>query len=112
MKRPILKFILAAGAAGAIGAFGVGCDDTTNTGGAGGATASSGSTSTKASSSTGMAADCSKICTTYGAAVPKVASDITDKAAADPAHRNPAGDVRDLAVVGVKAGQDDPGGLG
>lgn len=84
MKRPILKFILAAGAAGAIGAFGVGCDDTNNTGGAGGATASSGSTSTKASSSTGMAADCSKICTTYGAAVPKVASDITDKAAADP----------------------------
>lgn len=34
---------------------------------------------------TGAAAVCNTdICTTYGAAVPKVASDITDKAAADP----------------------------
>jgi truncated hemoglobin YjbI len=89
MKRPFLKFILAAGAAGAIGVLGAGCDDTTNTGGAGGATSTSGSSSTKAttasgSTSTGMAADCSKICDTYGMAVPTVAKQITEKAAADP----------------------------
>lgn len=91
MNRSYLKFTLAVGAVAAIGALGAGCDDASNTGGAGGATASSGSSSTKAttgatmtSSSTGMAADCSKICMTYGAAVPKVSSDIVDKAATDP----------------------------
>lgn len=84
-----LQGTLAAGAFAALAAVAAGCDDTSNTGGAGGAGSST--SSTKASSgstgsgSTGSAmADCTKICTTYGPAVPKVSSDIVDKAAADP----------------------------
>jgi truncated hemoglobin YjbI len=87
MKRPIMNLFVAIGASCSIALFAPGCDDTTNTGGAGGTSSSTTNATTGAtmtSSSTGAMADCSMICSTYGAAVPKVASDITDKAAADP----------------------------
>lgn len=91
MKRSILQFVFAASTVGTLGLVGAGCDDSSGSGGAGGATSTTSSTkaststgTTSGSTGTGMMADCSKICSTYGAAVPKAASDIVDKAAADP----------------------------